>query len=169
MPPHATLTEPEADRTAVISRRIPVAARHVFAAHATAEHIARWFGPVGYPVTQCTYDFRVGGSWRMVMTGPDGKDGPPFGGTFLDIVPDHRIVYTNGFEDGVGGDMQLENGREKMVITTTFDEADGITTVTVLTLFPSVAAKEEYLGMGMLEGMASGLDQLEGVAADLAA
>ena len=162
-------TEPEADRTATISRRIPVAARHVFAAHASADQIARWFGPVGYPVTQCTYDFRIGGHWHMVMTGPDGIDGPPFGGTFLDIVPDRRIVYTNGFDDGVGGDMQLKNATEKMVITTTFDEADGVTTVTVSTLFPTVAAKEEFLRIGMLEGMSSGFDQLEQVAAELAA
>jgi uncharacterized protein YndB with AHSA1/START domain len=162
-------TEPEADRTATISRRIPVPARHVFAAHASAEQIAKWFGPVGYPVTQCTYDFRVGGAWRMIMTGPDGVDGPPFGGTFLDIVPDRRIGYTNGFEDEVGGTMQLQNAQEKMVITTSFDEEDGVTTITVSTLFPSVAAREEFLRIGMHEGMSSGFDQLELVAADLAA
>jgi uncharacterized protein YndB with AHSA1/START domain len=164
-----TQPEPEADRTATISRRMAVPARHVFAAHASAEHIARWFGPVGYPITQCTYDFRVGGHWRMIMTGPDGKDGPPFGGSFLDIVPDRRIVYTNGFEDGTGGDMNLSNAQGRMVTTTTFDEVDGITTVTVSTLFASVAMKEEFLRMGMLEGMSSGFDQLEGVAASLAA
>jgi uncharacterized protein YndB with AHSA1/START domain len=163
------MTESVADRTATISRRIPVARRHVFAAHAAADQIARWYGPVGYPVTQCTYDFRIGGAWRMVMTGPDGQDGPPFGGTFLDIVPDRRIVYTNGFEDGTGGAMNLSHAQDKMVITTTFEEADGVTTITVSTLFPSVAAKDEFLGMGMLEGMSSGLDQLEQVAAALAA
>ena len=81
---------------------------------------------------------------------------------------DRRIVYTNGFEDGVGGTMQLGNAHEKMVITTTFDEVDGVTTITVSTLFPTIAARAEFLGMGMLEGMSSGLDQLEQVATALA-
>ena len=161
--------EPEADRTAVITRRMPVPARYLFAAHASAEHISRWFGPVGWPVTTCDYDFRVGGRWRMRMTGPDGVEGPPFGGTFLEIVPDRRIVFTDGFEDGKGGDMNLRHAGGQIVFTTTFDESDGATTVTVKVLFATVAMKEEFLGVGMLEGLASGLDQWEVVAQGLAA
>ena len=164
----ALKTESVADRTASISRQINVPARYVFAAHSTAENIARWYGPETYPVTQCDYDFRVGGTWRMVMTGPDGVDGPPFGGSFLDIVPNRRIVYTNGFEDGRGGDMNLSNAQDKMTITTTFDEVDGTTTITVSTLFASVAMKDEFLKFGMHEGMESGFDQLDGVAQELA-
>lgn len=161
--------ESEADRTAVISRKIPVAAKYLFKAHSAAEHIARWFGPVGYPVTQCDYDFRVGGRWRMVMTGPDGVAGPPFGGTFLEIVPGRRIVFTDGFEDGKGGDMGLKHAGGKIIFTTSFDEVDGVTTVTISILFSTVAMKEEFLGIGMLEGLSSGLDQWEGVARALAA
>lgn len=156
-------------RTAVVTRKMAVPARYLFRAHASAEHIMRWFGPVGYPVTECDYDFRVGGRWRMVMTGPDGKKGPPFGGTFLEIVPDRRIVYTDSFEDGEGGEMKLRHAGGQIVFTTTFDEdADG-TTVTVSILFDSVAMKEEFLGIGMREGIASGMDQWEEVARELAA
>lgn len=163
-----TQTEPAEERTAIITRMLAVPARYVFAAHAKAEHIMRWFGPVGYPVTQCDYDFRVGGRWRMVMTGPDGVDGAPFGGEFLEIVPDRRITFTDRFLDGKGGEMGLSHGNDQMVFTTTFEEDDGITTVTVSVLFASVAMKEEFLGVGMLEGLSSGLDQWEGVAASLA-
>jgi uncharacterized protein YndB with AHSA1/START domain len=144
----------------------PVA--RVFAAHASADHIRRWFGPVDYPVTQCAYDFQIGGRWRMVMTGPDGLDGPPFGGIFLEIVPSQRIVYTNSFEGGETGEMNLQHADE-MVFSTTFAEtAPGETTVTVAILFPSVAMKDEYLGVGMEEGIASSHDQWEGVARALA-
>ena len=161
--------EPEADRTAVISRTIAVPARYLFAAHSAAEHISRWFGPVGYPVTKCDYDFRVGGHWRMVMTGPDGVDGPPFGGTFLEIEPDRRIVYTDAFEDGKGGAMNLRHAGGQMVFTTTFEESGGATTVTVSIRFETAAMKEEFLGIGMREGIASGIDQWEEVARALAA
>ena len=121
---------------------------------------------MGYPVTLCKIDFRVVGKWRMVMTGPDGVQGPPFGGTYLDFVPQSRIVYDNAFEDGTGGAMNLQHAG-RMVMTVTFDEAGGKTTITVSTLFASVAMKEEFLGVGMLNGMASGFDQLEGVARGL--
>ena len=164
----AEIPEPEADRTAVISRRMRVPARYLFAAHAAGEHIKRWFGPVGWPVTECDYDFRVGGRWRMRMTGPDGAKGPPFGGTFLEIVPDRRIVYTDGFEDGKGGDMKLRHAGGQITFTTTFEEEGDETLVTVSVLFSSVAMKEEFLGVGLLEGLASGLDQWEGVARELA-
>ena len=116
-----TLPEPAADRTAAISRVIGVPAKYLFLAHSRPEHLKRWFGPVGYPVTTCDIDFRVGGNWRMVMTGPDGVEGPPFGGTYLEITPHSRIVYDNGFEDGKGGEMDLQHAG-RMVMTTTFDE-----------------------------------------------
>ncbi len=163
-----TLPEPAADRTAAISRVIDVPAKYLFLAHSRPEHLKRWFGPVGYPVTTCAIDFRVGGNWRMVMTGPDGAEGPPFGGTYLEITPHSRIVYDNGFEDGKGGEMDLQHAG-RMVMTTTFDEVGDKTRLTVSTLFATAAMQAEYLGVGMLEGIASGLDQLAQVGAELAA
>ena len=158
--------EPAALREASITRAMNVPARYIFQAHSAPEHLMRWFGPVGYPVTMCEVDFRVGGKWRMAMTGPDGVQGPPFGGTYLEIVPHSRIVYDNAFEDGVGGEMNLKHAG-RMVTTVTFDEQRGQTAVTVSTLFATVAMKDEYLGVGMIEGIASGLDQLVAIAADL--
>ncbi len=150
------------DRTATVSRVMHVPATYIFAAHAKPEHLMRWFGPVGYPVTLCETDFRVGGRWPMAMTGPDDVQGAPFGGTYLDIVPDSRIVYDNRFEDD-GTSMNLQNA-DTMVMTTTLVEENGATTITVTTLFASVAMKDEYLGVGMAEGVLSGFDQLENVA-----
>lgn len=156
------------DRTASISRKINLPATYLFAAHTAPEHLMRWFGPVGYPVTLCEQDFRVGGQWRMAMTGPDRVQGPPFGGTYLEIVGNRRIVYDNRFEDGVGGSMNLKHAGT-MVMTVTFDEVEGATVLTVSTLFDTVGMKQEYLGVGMLDGIASGFDQLETVATELAA
>ena len=168
MPANQPETESVADRTASISRVMNVAAKYLFAAHASPEHLIRWFGPVGYPVTLCEQDFRVGGRFRMAMTGPDGVQGPPFGGTYLEIIPNVRIVYDNSFEDGVGGDMNLQNAGT-MVMTVALAEVGDQTTLTVSTLFQTIAMKDEYLGIGMLEGIASGFDHLQVVAAELAA
>ena len=54
-------------------------------------------------------------------------------------------------------------------VTVLFEEFDGRTTLTVTTVFDTVAMKEEYLGLGMSEGMQSGFDQLVDVVEDLKA
>jgi uncharacterized protein YndB with AHSA1/START domain len=148
--------EPVADRELVITRNFDAPARLLFKAWSTREHIMRWFGPVGWPVTMCEMDFRVGGRWRMAMTGPSGEQNTPFGGTYLEIVPDRKIVFDNAFE---------QPGAEKMIMTITFEEKGGKTTLIHHTLFASAKMKREYVGMGFVAGTKSGLDQLEGVVA----
>ncbi len=155
------------DHTATVSRVMNVPARILFLAHSQPEHLKRWYGPRSYPVTFCEVDFRVGGKWRMAMTGPEGLQGPFFGGTYHEIVPDARIVYDNGFEEPHGGALNLKNAG-RMMITATFAETAGATTMTVTTRFSTAAMKAEYLAVGMMEGLAEGLDQLSDVAAELA-
>jgi uncharacterized protein YndB with AHSA1/START domain len=106
---------------------------------------------VGYPVTMAEMDFRVGGRFRFAMTGPTGVQNPPFGGTYREIVPNRRIVYDNGFE---------QPGSGRMVVTITFEEMKGRTTITIHTLFDTVAMRNEHVGVGFTQGVGSGLDQL---------
>jgi uncharacterized protein YndB with AHSA1/START domain len=150
--------EPIADREVVITRLFDAPARLLFGAYSTPEHLKRWFGPKGWPLTLCEMDFRVGGRYRFAMTGPDGTQGPPFGGEYREIVPNRTIVYTNAFE---------APDAESMVVTITFDEDEqrGQTTLTIHTLFASVAMKNAHLGMGYVQGWGSMLDQLADVAA----
>lgn len=54
------------------SRDIPAAPAAVFAAIATPERLARWWGPAGFRNTFTVCDFRPGGRWTFVMHGPDG-------------------------------------------------------------------------------------------------
>ena len=61
-------------------------------AYSAPGHIMKWFGPKGWPVTMCEMDFRKGGRFRMAMTGPSGKQNTPFGGEYLEIVPNRKIV-----------------------------------------------------------------------------
>lgn len=160
MSPDRAAAEIIPDRDLVITREYDAPARIVFRAWSAAEHLMRWFGPVSYPVTHAEVDFRVGGRFRMQMTGPDGVKGPFFGGTYLVIEPDRLIRFDNGFE---------EPGSERMLWTVTFDERAGRTRLTVHTRFSSAAAKAEYVQMGFEQGLGSGLDQLTGVVAGLLA
>jgi uncharacterized protein YndB with AHSA1/START domain len=151
--------ESVAEREVVISRDFDAPARLLFLAYSTPEHLKRWFGPRGWPLTLCEVDFRVGGRFRFGMTGPDGRPNTPFGGEYLEIVPNRRIVYDNAFE---------APGAEKLIVTITFDERDGKTTLTIHTLFASIAMRNEHVGGGFVAGVNSGLDQLVEVVAEVA-
>ncbi|MFZ5783587.1 MAG: SRPBCC domain-containing protein [Pseudomonadota bacterium] len=148
----------DGDRELTITRIYDAPAHLLFEAWSRPEHLMRWFGPVGWPVTLCEVDFRKGGRWRMAMTGPSGEQNEPFGGVYLEIVPDRKIVFDNAFEG---------NPAKKMVMTVTFEETAGRTTLTWHTLFMSPAMKDEYVGMGIEAGANSGLDQLETLARGL--
>jgi uncharacterized protein YndB with AHSA1/START domain len=162
LPANERGVEPVAEREVVITRVFDAPARLLFKAYSTPEHLTRWFGPPGWALTLCEMDFRAGGRVRFAMTGSDGKQGTPFGGEYLAIVPNRKIVYTGAFETP---------GAEAMTVTITFDEDEksGQTTLTIHSLFASVAMMTEHLGMGYEQGLASGLDQLAGVVAELRA
>jgi uncharacterized protein YndB with AHSA1/START domain len=156
----AVANEPESAREVVITRIFDAPARLLFEAYSKPEHIMRWFGPKGWPVTLCEMDFRVGGKFRFAMTGPSGKQNTPFGGEYLEIVKNRKIVYDNGFET---------KGAGRMVVTVTFDEKDGETTLTIHTLFESVAMRNSHVSRGFEQGTSSGLDQLADLVAGMAA
>jgi uncharacterized protein YndB with AHSA1/START domain len=150
--------EPIAEREVVITRVFDAPAHLLFAAYSTPEHLMKWLGPKNWPLTHCEVDFRVGGRYRFAMMGPDGHQNTPFGGKYLEIVPNKRIVFDDAFESP---------GAERMVVTVTFDEEDGKTTLTIHTLFESIAMKNKHLGAGFLIGFNSSLDQLADVVAEM--
>jgi uncharacterized protein YndB with AHSA1/START domain len=145
-------------REVVITRVYDVPARFLFEAWSKPEHVRKWFGPKGWPITLCEIDFRVGGRFRFAMTGSSGEQNTPFGGTYLEIVPNRKIVYDNAFE--------LPDA-ERMIVTVSFDEKSGGTTLTVQTVFASTKMYDEHVGGGFAEGTGSALDQLADVVKDM--
>ena len=148
--PHQSELHPQ-DHVIIVRRAIRAPAALLFMAYSQPEHLKRWYGPGNYPVTHAEVDFRVGGQLKMIMTGPDGAQGPPFGGTYLEIVPDERIVYENGF---------LMPGADKMIVTITFTEQGEVTEVVVHTRFFTEESTHKHVQMGFVMGTGMGLDQL---------
>ena len=156
----AVANEPESQREVTITRVYDAPARRLFEAYSKPEHIMNWFGPKGWPVTLCEMDFRVGGSFRFAMTGPSGRQNTPFGGEYREIVPNKKIVYDNGFET---------KGAGRMLVTVTFNEKDNKTTLTIHTLFESIAMRNSHVSRGFEQGTNSGLDQLGELVAEMGA
>lgn len=74
------------------------------------EHFAAWYGPAGATISVATMDVRVGGN-RLVcmeMTTPGGTRQMWFAGTYLEVVENHRLVYTDVVSDENGNVLSPE-------------------------------------------------------------
>jgi uncharacterized protein YndB with AHSA1/START domain len=67
-------------------------------------HFASWYGPIGATIPFSEMDVRVGGTRRicMEMTTPNGPMQMWFTGTYTEIDPPHRLVYTESMCDPEG-------------------------------------------------------------------
>ena len=78
----------------------------VFRAFLDADAQAKWLPPHGFTCKVHDFDPRVGGRYRMSFSNFSGGDSHAFGGTWRELVPNERIVYTDSFEDpGMPGEM----------------------------------------------------------------
>ena len=144
-----TVTLPS-DREIKITRVFNAPRRFVYEAMTSCEHLGHWWGPRKYKTVQCDLDFRPGGKWRIVQSGPDGEFA--FRGEIREIVPNERIVQTFEFEP-MAGHISVE--------TMTLTEKDGKTTLTTVSLFDSKEDRDGMLQSGMETGAAETYDRLE--------
>ena len=158
----ATVTLPTDDQI-LITREFDAPRHLVYRAFTTPELVARWWHAKRGEVTRCEIDLRVGGRWRYVMVANDGTE-VGFHGEYREIVPNERIVSTETYE-GLPEGVPEEDGTT--VNTTTFTEADGRTTLTILVQAPSKESRDAIIASGMEDGLQDALDLLEEVAASL--
>ena len=107
-------------------------------------------GPRGYEVVSCEWDFREGGSWRVVQRNPEGEQFG-FRGEFKEISRPGKIVWTFEFE-GAPGYISTE--------TLSLTENGGITTLTASAIYQSVEHRDAMLQSGMEKGAAETWDRL---------
>jgi len=108
----------------------------------------------------CDMDVRVGGGYRWRWR--SDQDGKEFGfaGTFREVQPPSRLVHTEAYDPGsVGGGYP---GPEALV-TVTFAEDAGVTTVTTLIDFGSREARDAAVATGMTGGMEQSYQLLDRV------
>lgn len=128
----------ERDPRSIVGSRVFNAPRDlVFAAFTDPDHLAQWWGPDGFTLTTNAFDFRVGGVWRFVMHGPDGRDYQNRV-TYDEIVPPERIVYHHG-----GGD-DVEPVRFETTVTFE-DIGKGQTRIIWHGTFPSAAERARVI------------------------
>ena len=153
-----TTVERKSDLEFVVTRVFDAPARLVFEAWSKPDLFRRWWVPEGAGLTllSCEMDVRTGGKYRLVFAHPAAPDGMAFFGTYQEVVPGQRMVWTN--EEG--GDDQGS------VTTVVFEERDGRTFVTYSERYPTAEALEEALA-GSAEGLPEQFRQLDAMLATL--
>jgi uncharacterized protein YndB with AHSA1/START domain len=152
----AVVTLPS-DTQILITREFDAPKDLVYRAYTTPELIKRWWSGDRGEVTSADVDLRAGGSWRYVMTANGGFE-VSFHGTFLEIVPNERIVCTEVYEDMPDAEA---------VDTATFTEAGGRTTLSILVQHQNKTNRDFHINSGMEGGMNEAFDHLEHVAQSL--
>ena len=71
----------------------------VYRACLTPDALARWLPPNGFTCKVDHLDARVGGTFHMGFTNFGTGNSHSFGGTYLELVPNQRIRYTDKFDD----------------------------------------------------------------------
>jgi uncharacterized protein YndB with AHSA1/START domain len=145
-----TAVERKSDFELVVTRTFNAPAHIVFEAWSKPELFKQWWVPksVGMSLVSCDMDIRTGGTYRLVFRHPDFDQPMAFFGTYNEVTPHKRIVWTNQESD------------QGAVTTVTFEENAGKTLVTLHELYPTTEALDEALA-GSAEGLPEQFAQLD--------
>jgi uncharacterized protein YndB with AHSA1/START domain len=114
---------------------------HVWEVWEDPRKLEQWWGPPTFPATFTRHDFVVGGESRYLMTGPEGET--PRGWWRINAIDRPR--------------------RQPTSASVTLERVGDGTRMTAVTRFVDVEQMEMLLGMGMQEGMAQAIGQIDGL------
>ncbi len=75
-PSNASVLTMPSDRELLLVREFNAPRELLWEVWTDAAHLDTWWGPTGFSTTTHAHDPREGGSWRLTMHGPDGRDYP---------------------------------------------------------------------------------------------
>ena len=141
-----------ADRELKFTRLFDAPRELVFEAWTNPKHLIRWWGPEGFGTTVHEMDLRPGGTWRLTMRGPDGRDYRNRI-VFVEVEKPSRLVYKHDPEPG--------SEPVSFQTTVTFAAEGNRTRVTLHMQFPTTEVRklvvEKY---GAVEGAKQTLGRL---------
>ncbi len=150
----STTVERASDRELVVKRTFDAPVHIVFEAWRNPELFKRWWVPesAGLTLLSCDMEVRTGGTYRLVFRHPASGEPMAFFGTYQDVTPNKRIVWTN------------EESDDGAVTTVTFEQEAGKTQVTLHERYPTEAALDDAIA-GSAEGLPEQFAQLDALLA----
>ncbi|HUF11773.1 MAG TPA: SRPBCC domain-containing protein [Longimicrobiales bacterium] len=138
-----------------VERRIRAPRERVFEAWTRAEELKRWSAPEGMTIPETEVDLRVGGRFRIAMQEPEGGARHVAVGTYREVTPPSRLVYTWAWLPE-GGDEPGDAPQETVIIVDFEKDGDGTRVVMVHEGFVTEADRDKHE-----QGWTSSLNRLE--------
>ena len=94
--------------TVELHRVLRAPAERVYRAFLDADAKVKWLPPNGFTASVEHLEARVGGTYRMSFTNFSTGHSHSFGGTYVELVPNQRIRYSDRFDDpNLPGEMNV--------------------------------------------------------------
>jgi uncharacterized protein YndB with AHSA1/START domain len=91
----------------------------VYRAFLDREAMAKWLPPYGFTCKVAHADGRIGGTYKMSFTNFTTGQVHSFGGTYVELVPNELVRYTDRFDDdNLKGEMQVTVRLKKVLVGT---------------------------------------------------
>ena len=156
-----TVTEVRRDSTALtmtVTSEWDAPIAHVWQLWADPRKLERWWGPPTYPATVVDHDLRPGGRVSYFMTSPEGDEHHGWW-RVVSVEEPNRIEVEDGFADSEGN---ADDAMPTTQFTVNFAElSGGATRMVIESRFPSGEAMDQMIEMGMEEGLAAAMGQID--------
>jgi uncharacterized protein YndB with AHSA1/START domain len=108
-----------ATNTIRLHRVLKASPEKIYRAFTDADAKCKWLPPFGFTGKVHHLDVRVGGGYRMSFTNFTTGQSHSFGGTYVELVPGERLVYTDKFDDpNLPGEMRVTVALKKVMAGT---------------------------------------------------
>jgi uncharacterized protein YndB with AHSA1/START domain len=135
-------------RKLTIRRTFRAPAAAVFQAFLSAEALREWWSPAGYVAVEAHADARVGGQYRLVMRSQAGSDAVYVQGSYREITPPSKLVFTHTFARQEGGTQYAAvdlTGHQTLVTVVFTAQGEATEVELVQEPLPSAAAEQTLL------------------------
>ncbi len=131
-----------------ITRVFDATPERLWRAYTDPEEIVQWWRNT----TIDKHDLKVGGQWRFVDHGEDGKGEYAFRGEFTEIDEPHKLARSFEFEPWAGHVMTES--------VTLEPQADGKTLMTTVSKYANLDDLEGMVKSGMEKGAVAGIERI---------
>lgn len=152
-----TYTINEAEATLIAERFFDAPREKVWRAFTIAEALEEWWAPKPWKAVTKSFDFSEGGHWHYYMAGPNGEK---------EWCMEHYLTIDPGVSYTARDEFSSETGEVNETLPMNnwlveFKDEGGGTKVVVTTTYATPLDLQKVIDMGMKEGFAMALQNLE--------